>query len=509
MNRFAARWLLLVFPSLMGCPAWAQTVPSHLAETKARKSDASSSRAIAPIARQQLFGTLPLGTRSEETRTLIETAIDQYENVVLDASIASSRKAAERDPHSALAYAVWSFAARRGEPAPEALQRAKSLAPHATPDERLLVDWMLDVQQGSMLPAIRTMNDLLARFPNDKHILYLTSEWLYFQQDYDRSRKMMEKILELDPNFAPALNMLGYANIETGEPNPAKAIDYLKRYAAVQPHQPNPEDSLGEVLRYAGDDLNSLVHYATALHIDPHFVTSRIGLGDTSALMGDYQRAREEYDKALPIITTPRDRLHAQFQRTLVYFWEGQPTQGRTALEILFENVRRQKDPYALYEVGFGRALLAAEAVSELEQLRKVEASLLKPVRGMSEPDRNASLAAVLCEEARVEALHGHADAAREAVVKLERAAKQSRDLVVEDYYEAARGYMLFAKGDFANAVEELAGNPRSPLALQQLALAQDKLGNAAAAEAVRTRLKYLRAPTVEWYLVSHAATAN
>jgi tetratricopeptide (TPR) repeat protein len=507
MNRFAARWLLLIFPSLLGYPAWAQTSTAHLTEAKARHAD--TSRAIAPISRQQLFGTLPLATRSEEARTLIETAIDQYENVALDASIASSRKATEKDPHSALAYAVWSFAARRGEPAPEALQRAKNLAPHATPDERLLVNWMLDVQQGNMLPAIRTMNDLLTRFPNDKHILYLTSEWLYFQQDYDRSRRMMEKILELDPNFAPALNMLGYANIEAGEPNPDKAIDYLKRYAAVAAHQPNSEDSLGEVLRYTGDDLNSLVHYGTALSIDPHFVTSQIGLGDTSALMGDYPRARAEYDKALPIISTSRDRLHAQFQRALVYFWEGQPGQGRTALDVLFEDVRRQKNPYALYEVGFGRAQLAAEPKDALEQLRRVEASLLKPMRGMSESDLNVSLAAALCEEARVAALHGHGDAAQEAVMKLERTAKQSRDLVVEDYYEAARGYVLFAKGDFENAAEQLAGNPRSPLALQQLALAQEKLGNATAAAAVRTRLKYLRAPTVEWYLVTHPATSN
>src|SRR5579859_710534 len=505
MNRFTVRWLLLAFPSLLGYPAWAQT-SARVTETTAHKA---ASRAIAPVSRQQLFGTLPLATRSQEARTLIETAIDQYENVLLDASIATSRKAAGEDPHSALAYAVWSFAARRGEPAPDALQRAKALAPHATAEERLLVDWMLDVQQGSMLPAIRTMNDLVGRFPNDKRILYLTSEWLYFQQDYDRSRKMMEKILDLDANFAPALNMLGYANIEAGEPNPGKAIEYLKRYAAAQPHQPNPEDSLGEVLRYAGDDLNSLVHYAAALSIDPHFVTSQIGLGDTSALMGDYPRARAEYDKALPIISTARDRSHAQFQRTLVYFWEGQPVQGRTALDVLFEDVRRQKDPYALYEVGFGRAQLAAEAKDEMEQLRKVEASLLKPMRGMSESDLNVSLAAVLCEEARVGVLSGHSDTAQEAVAKLERATKQSRDLVVEDYYEAARGYVLFAKGDFENAAEQLAGNPHSPLALQQLALAQEKLGNASAAAAVRTRLKYLRAPTVEWYLVTHAAASN
>jgi tetratricopeptide (TPR) repeat protein len=319
----------------------------------------------------------------------------------------------------------------------------------------------------------------------------------------------MEKILALDPNFAPALNMLGYANIEAGEPNPDKAISYLKRYAAVQPHQPNPEDSLGEVLRYAGDDLNSLVHYATALSIDPHFVTSQIGLGDTSALMGDYPRARREYDKALPIVTTTRDRLHAEFQRALVYFWEGQPTQGRTALDVVFEEARRRKEPYAIYEVGFGRALLAPEATEELKELRAVETSLLKPMNGMSEADRNISLASVLCEEARLAALHGHPESTQEAVVKLERAAKQSRDLVVEDYYEAARGYVLFAKGDLANAAEELAGNPRSPLALQQLRLTQEKLGNIGAAEAVRTRLKYLRSPTVEWYLVTHPLPAN
>ena len=48
------------------------------------------------------------------------------------------------------------------------------------------------------------MNDLLQRYPNDKHVLYLTAEWLYFQQDYDRSRKMIEKILALDPKFPPA-----------------------------------------------------------------------------------------------------------------------------------------------------------------------------------------------------------------------------------------------------------------------------------------------------------------
>jgi hypothetical protein len=38
---------------------------------------------------------------------------------------------------------------------------------------------------------------------------------------------------------------------------------------------------------------------------------------------------------------------------------------------------------------------------------------------------------------------------------------------------------------------------------LQQLAFIQEKLGNTAAAQLTRTRLKFQRAPTVEWFLVA------
>src|SRR5262249_34383153 len=158
--------------------------------------------------------------------------------------------------------------------------------------------------------AIGAMNDLLARFPNDKHVLYFTSEWLYMQQDYDRSRRMMEKIIQIDPDFPPALNTLGYLYIQTGDPDPAKAISYRKRYAARDPNHPNPADSLGEVLRIAGDDKGSLDHYAAALKILANFITSQTGLGDTCTLMGDYPRARSEYDKAAGMATNSRDRFH-------------------------------------------------------------------------------------------------------------------------------------------------------------------------------------------------------
>jgi tetratricopeptide (TPR) repeat protein len=282
----------------------------------------------------------------------------------------------------------------------------------------------------------------------------------------------------------------------------------LKRYASLETDQPNPEDSLGEVLRYSGDDAGSIEHYSAALKITPNFFSSNIGIGDTRTLMGDYAGARAQYDKVIAATTSPRDKLHAQFQKSLVYFWEGQPEEGRKALHATLEAARHQKEPYEQFEVGLALAQLSETNAAALEQLKVLEASIEKPVAGMSEPDRNVSLGQVLREEARLASANGQPEVAQEAISKLERYAAITRDLIVENNYESARGFALFAQGDFANAVDELTADPHSPLALQQLALGYDKLNAAGEAQTIRTRLKYQRSPTVEWYLVTHSPTA-
>jgi tetratricopeptide (TPR) repeat protein len=503
MNRFSARVLLLIFPSMLGYPAWAQTSAPHVEAAKARSK--SSAANVAPITRQQLFGSIPVSTRSEQARKFVEIALDRYENHVVDGALSNARNAIKKDPHFALGYATLSLASLGNIPDSAALGRAKVLMPHATPDEQLLIRWMTSISDRDLVPAISAMNDLLQRYPNNKHVLYIVADWLYYLQDYDRSRQMLETIRRLDPDFPPALNLLGYAYIQTGTPDPEKAIASLKRYAEVLPNSPNPQDSLGEILRLSGDDEGSLDHYSAALHIDPTYISSHYGLGDTSALMGNYLRARDEYDNAIAIANNLRDRTHSEFQKALVYFWEGQPAEGRKALDALNEKARHQKEPYSQFEIGFGRAMLAASPSLELEQLRSLELWLQDPIDGMSEADRDNSRAQLLRERARISAARGEVALADASVRKLEQLASLSRDLPVENCYESARGYVLAAKGDLAAAVDELAADPRDLLALDHLAAVQESLGNTSAAEATRTRIKYLRAPTVEWYLLTTA----
>ena len=507
MNRFSARVLLLIFPPLLGSPAWAQNPAPRVEVAKARST--SSSTKIASVSKQQLFGSIPVSTRSQEARKFVELSLDKYENHIVDGALNNARRAIQKDPQFALGYAALSLASLGSIPDSAALGRAKSLLSRATPDEQLLIRWMTSISDRDPLPAISAMNDLLKRYPNNKHVLYILADWLYSQQDYDRSRQMLETVRELDPDFPPALNLLGYAYIQTGTPDPAKAIASLQRYAEVLPNSPNPQDSLGEVLRLSGDDQGSLDHYSAALQIDPTYISSRYGLGDTSTLMGNYLHAHAEYDEAIAIANNPRDRAHSEFQKALVYFWEGQPAEGRQALDALNEKVQQQKEPYSQFEIGFGRAMLAGDSSFELAQLRWLEAWLQDPVDGLTEVDRDSSLAQVLRERTRISARRGELALAEASVRRLEHLADLSRDLLVVNSYESARGYLLAAKGDFAAAAEELAADPRSLLVLDQLAVAQEKLGNSSAAEATRIRIKYLRAPTVECYLLTTTPTAQ
>lgn len=505
MGRLALSWVL-VLPSLLAANAAAQTTAKGAAHPGAAETAPANAGALL---RQELFGTIPISSHSEEARKFAELSLEKYEDGLMDDAVVHARHATEKDPQCALAYALLSFVSRSGIPDPAALAKAKALLPGAAPDEALLVRWMTSIQDRDLLPAILNINSLLQRYPKDKHILFLAAQWLYYEQDYDRALGMMEAVEKLDPNFAPVLRMLGVAYIESGDPQPGKAIAALERYAALEPSAPNPEEALGEVLSRSGNDQAALEHYGAALQIDPTYFPSQIGLANTLALMGSFADARREYDRASQVADNARDELHAKYKKALVYFWEGQPEQGRKALDSVATEAARRKEPNAQIEIGLGRAMLASTYQEELKQLGELSALFETVQEGMNEADRSAARAAVLRERVRIAALHKLNSDATDSVAKLEQFATASRDQIVESAYESARGFLLVSQGDLGNAADELAQDPHSPLALAQLAATQEKLGNTPAAATARLRLKFQRKASAEWYLVTHGSAGG
>jgi tetratricopeptide (TPR) repeat protein len=485
--------------------AWAQQAPHIRSARSTSTTSAAKPPVKVPLGSQLLYGVMPLSTKSASSRNNLEMALDQYENAGFDEAIMHAQLATSRDPNFALGYAVWSFAARRTQPAPDALKKAKSLASKCIGDECLMITFLIGSQEANVLPAISAMNDLLARRPKDKHVLYLSGEWLYFQQDYDHAKKDWIKSLEIDPDFPPALNMLGYVYVEGENPEPQKAIEYLKHYAKVLPNQGNPQDSLGEILRMTGDDAGSLAHYAEALQIDPKMITSQYGRGDTYALMGSYFQAKSEYEKALKLSNNTRDTIHIQFELAMLNFWTNDVSGGREALAKLSEQIAKDGDAASQFEVNYARALLSADLATEQQILQQLESSLNEARPGMQDADQNAALANVLREQVRIAVASHNTQNAVIAQQKLQQLADSSRDLLVQNTCESAKGFISFAAGDYQKAAAQLSADLHSPMVGRAFISSQQKLGDAKSLESSQNILKYRRAPTAEWYLASRS----
>ncbi len=330
--------------------------------------------------------TLPITTSSPKARELYQKGIADYENLYLERCNNDWRAAVKEDPNLAEAWILIALNSGNPKEVNAARAKAKALAPKLTSGEQLMISWIVKVQEGDYIGGIAAMNDMLEMYPRDKHLLYLAGNWLMAENSNDQAERMMEKALAIDKNFPAALNDLAY--VDARNQQFAKAFAAMERYIVLLPREPNPHDSYGELLRMAGDYERSLKQYRLALQIDPDFVTSQLGLGDTYALMGNQEQARAEYDKAIRFAFNEADRLTYSMQRAMTWIRDGKFAEAdRDFQEIAATAHAKEQDlqeaqalrHIAEYQADDNAALrqlaLAEEAVSHRKRFRRSTAT--------------------------------------------------------------------------------------------------------------------------------------
>ena len=450
--------------------------------------------------------TLPITTSSAKARELYLKGMEDYENLYLERCNEDWRAAVKEDPNLALAW-VW-IAFNSGNPAEvsSARAKAKSIAPTLTPGEQLMISWVSKVQEGDFIGGITAMNDLLEMYPRDKHLLYLAGNWLMGENGNDQAQHMMEKALAIDKNYPAALNDLAY--VEARNRQFDKAFAAMDRYVAMLPKEPNPQDSYGELLRMAGNFDGSLLHYRAALKIDPDFVTSQLGLGDTYALMGNQEQARAEYDKAIRFAHNEADRLTYGMQRAMTYVRDGNYAEAdKDFLEIAETAHAKEQDLQEAQALRHMGEYQADDNVS-LKHLKLAKEALSHRAT-ISVSDRDEEMSRILRVEAVRAAQAGNQALADQAVHQLETMASGSRNRVIQSSYHGALGTLLMDQKKYSDAVSQLEEDQDNPFTLELLVQAYYQTEQSDKLHEAEARLRGTNVPTIEQALVVPAARAK
>ena len=450
--------------------------------------------------------TMSATTSSVKARDLFERAMADYENFYMERANIGWRAAVQADSNFALAHAWIAFNSRDPEEAHAAREKAKALSSKVTTGELLMIQWIAGVQENNFIVGISAMNDMLEMYPKDKRLHYLVGNWLMGENEYSQAEKLFKRALAIDPKYPAALNDLAYAYARSAQF--ADAFKAMDRYVALLPNEPNPEDSYGELLRMSGDFAGALEHYHAALKLDPSFITSQLGLGDTYAVIGDQAQARIEYDRAVKAAQTPADRLDYGLQKGTSWAREGKFAEADKAFAEIVSNAHSLGIHLEEAQAHRMMSLYQAEDSAAIQYLSEAEEALHHP-GNIAQSDREEERARILRYRAVRAAHAGKQELANITLRQLQTMASSSRSTIIQNSYHGAAGALLVSSEKFAEAVPELEDDPTNPYSLDLLSQAYSELGAFDKMHEVSAKLRSMNLPTMEQALVVPAARAK
>lgn len=453
---------------------------------------------------KSLAGSLPITTKSPEALKLYESGLVKLENLHGPEAMQDFRHAIQLDPDFALANIMMSFESvdQTLDPAEKVAARKRAIASRmkVSADERLVIDWLSNSSEGRIIPAIQAMNEVLARYPNDKYLAWLGAVWVENQQQIRRAIPMFEHAIQLNPDFAPPLNELGYCYARVREFD--KAFSTMQRYIDLLPNESNPQDSYAEILRMAGHFDEALEHYRASLKIDPGFVSSQLGIADTYALMGDQVRARSEYELAIQNASSRTEAAMWRLQSATTYVreknWSGADDAFRAAAE------QSHREALAVPEAEAYRMMAAYQTSGDqaLALLNKAE-GVLQEKHPLPQMARQQELALILRDRVSRAAQAGKVALAKSVLKRLQDLSEATHDQVVGIAYDGAAGAMLVQEGRYQEALAHLEEDSRNPLTMKLMVTAYQKTGAQSAADEMAAILSQWNEPTLEQALVS------
>lgn len=455
--------------------------------------------AMLPAVAQSQSGGMEMSTKSRSARASFMQGLAKMETLHIQAGLQNWRNAAQSDPNFALAHIFLAYFAQ--DPTEQMAEREKALATRnfAGPEEQLIVDWLANGSKSQFVPAIQAMNEALDRYQHDKHLAWLAGWWLLLAQDEPlRAIPMFERAIKLDPKFADPWNEAAYCYARNGDFE--NAFVHIKKYAELLPNEANPQDSYAEISRMAGRFDDALKHYHISLKLDPTFIESQLGLGDTYALMGNEPQARAEYQTAIKTGTKVQGVLWS-LQSAATYVREGNTSGADKAFQDAAQQAHEADFGNLEAEAYRSMALYQKDLNASTQWLKKGDAALGENHK-IPQALVDQELASILRTGVELDLSHGDLRAAAANLKRLETLAISNPAEVIQGSLHGAAGAMLIAQGKYDDAILQLKEDSRNPFSMRGLSVAYEKMGAKDEAQRITARLAGFNEPIIEQAIV-------
>jgi len=444
-------------------------------------------------------GKIPVSTSSEEARQLHAQGVELADQLRPHQARQLFEKAVAKDPKFAMAHYNLALASPSAKATTEHLNQAAALSENASEGERLTILSFQAFNNGDPAKALEYSKQLVAAYPEDERAhTSLGNTYFFAEQDYENARGELQKAIEVEPNFAPAYNMLGYSHSALKDyPEAEKAF---KKYIELVPNDPNPYDSYGELLMKTGKFDESIAQYRKALSIDPHFVGSHFGIAANLMYQGKHDQAIAQAQKLDAAGQNDADRRFALFTKALVYADQGKTDAALKEIQKQYALAAKIGDTATMSGDAetMGNILLNAGKPDQARQRFDQALSLVAKSSGSQEVKDDAALAHHYNLGRVALAKKDLATAKTEATAYLDGAKAKDNESRIREAHKLA-GKIAIKEKNYDQAVAELAqANQLDPSVLYATGLAyQGKGDQAKAGELFRQAAELYTLPTL------------
>ncbi len=422
---------------------------------------------------------MPITTKSEKAKEYYITARDFAENLHDQDAISYYMMAIEEDSTFALAYLGLSFVRFRTNVTEgvNCLNHAINFVDNVSEGERLWIRGLEDGVNGDTRGQFENWDKLTKLHHSDERVHNIMGGYYYGQQEYAKAVSEFRKGKEINPDYAPQYNMMGYSYRFLGKYKAAE--DAFKTYIKLVPDDPNPYDSYAELLMKIGEFKESIDYYEKALEIDPLFGASRMGIATNLVFLNKHEDARRLLQDWIRTTDEPGDKRLALGGIAVAYADEGRLAEALQAVMRQIPLDEQVGDYLGMLNdlTVAGNILLEMDRPDQARQYYDRALAAVIDADGVSDALKLNTQAGHVYAMARVAIAKRDFSTARELATEYLGQTEAAENPAQMRLYHELLGIMALEEGDFREAVDELKqANQQNTYNLYRMMLAYEGL---------------------------------